>query len=305
MRAALTILPAAAGTAVVDIYKYVFRRDKGLFVRLFMDSYDHQAWYYLRKGEYMDAMAQMPCLRFEQNSVRGGRIRGFYYQCSPGFSKKIAFIVHGYRASHLEAAGPLICGYLQRGFDVFCCDHYAHGESQGEEIGYGAWEGEDCLHWVEFLRWRFGGDVEILVHGFSMGGNIVLHLCTSECKNIRAIIDDSGYTGADEILKSNLGILYPLMDFLRSFSTKSTIFSTNAQEIVKKAVIPVTFVHGTDDKTVPFAMGQRLYELCAGEKSRMFLEGVGHVEAMYLRPVEYWALIGTLEEKYFTKREEE
>jgi len=302
MKAAQALIPvAAAGFLLDDAYRYVFCRHKGVVLYRFMDTKDHEAWYYVRKDNYQEAIAKLPCLRFEQSSVRGGRIRGFYYQCGKGFSKKIAFIVHGYRAEHLEAAGPFIDGYLQRGFDVFCCDHYAHGESQGEQIGYNVWESEDCLHWIDFLRWRFGDDVQIVLHGFSMGGGIVLKMCDKVPKNVKFIIDDSGYSGIDELLRSSLGPLYPFMDIIRRFSTKSTFFSTNTRSNVEKAVVPITFVHGNGDKTVPFHMGEEMYAICPGEKERFFRENVGHVEMVYLHPDEYWAMIERNTEKYFDK----
>lgn len=284
----LAALPAAL--CGEDLYRYVFCRHWGVLMHRFLDKEGHESWYYAQKEAYKQNLRAIPCEKFAQTSVRGGTLRGFYYRSGEGYSRRIAFIVHGYRAEHTEAAGPVLDYYLSRGFDVFCCDHYAHGESDGEHIGYGAWESEDCLHWLDFLRWRFK-DAKILLHGFSMGGGIVLKICDRVPESVKLIVSDSGFTGPDEILKNNLGVLYAPMALAYRLITKYPLSSANDRQSVQNARVPLLFVHGEDDKTVPFSMGRELYELCRGEKDCLFLPGVRHVETAYLHKKEYSALL--------------
>ena len=47
------------------------------------------------------------------------------------------------------------------------------------------------------------------------------------------------------------------------------------------------FFHGTEDRTVPFHMGEELYELCPTEKDCLFVPGARHVESMHVDPESY------------------
>ena len=78
--------------------------------------------------------------------------------------------------------------YHSRGFDLFCCDHTASGEGGGKLIGYGVYESQDCLKWLEVLTERFGADVQVILHGFSMGGATVLKMSDRVPGNVRFIV---------------------------------------------------------------------------------------------------------------------
>ena len=53
-------------------------------------------------------------------------------------------------------------------------DERSHGDSEGEYIGFGCLDRMDALGWIEWLVGRCGEDMEILLHGTSMGGATVL-----------------------------------------------------------------------------------------------------------------------------------
>ena len=65
-----------------------------------------------------------------------------------------------------------------------------------------------------------------------------------------------------------------------------------------RATLPILFVHGTEDHTVPFAMGRELYELYPGTKDHLFVEGAHHVESMHRAPEAYAAKLDEFIGKY-------
>lgn len=40
--------------------------------------------------------------------------------------------------------------------------------------------------------------------------------------------------------------------------------------------MPILFIHGDDDKFVPFSMMDELYEACGGPKEKFVVQGAGH-----------------------------
>lgn len=63
---------------------------------------------------------------------------------------------------------------------------------------------------------------------------------------------------------------------------------------VKKATVPILFVHGKADMAVPTAMCPRLYEAYPTRKEMLLVEGAGHAESIVYAPEEYHAAIRRL-----------
>ena len=56
---------------------------------------------------------------------------------------------------------------------------------------------------------------------------------------------------------------------------------------VKKAKVPILFIHGDADTFVPCSMCFEIYENCASKKNMLIVHGAGHVEAFYKEQVLY------------------
>ena len=64
---------------------------------------------------------------------------------------------------------------------------------------------------------------------------------------------------------------------------------------------PILFIHGTDDPTVPFAMGEKLYDVCTTvEKDKLFVDGAIHAYCYYDAKEEYDKKVTEFLDKYLT-----
>ena len=280
-----------------ELYRYVFCRPSSrLFCRLF-DSKGHEAGYYELRDGCAEKLRKTPCEKLYLTSDRGEKLAGFYYPCGAG-GKKIAFIVHGYRSDHLDTGGMYYDYYKSRGIDVFCCDHTAAGESEGRFIGFDVFESADCLKWIELLKEKFGADIQILLHGFSMGGATVLQMSGDCPENVKFIIADSAYTDAYASMHHQVLFFYTP---LRLLNRVIAGYDWNASDVtgsLARARLPILFVHGREDRLVPCACGPKLYSLYQGEKDCLFPEKTRHVESMYTSPAAYCAKIDAFLERY-------
>ena len=212
--------------------------------------------------------------------------KGFYYPFGSN-GKKIAFIIHGYRSEHAETAGRTFEYYKSRGIDVFCCDHTASGESEGNFIGFDVFETKDCLRWIKFLISRFGENTEIILHGFSMGGATVLKMSCYCPENVKFIISDSGFVNAKASLDHQVGPMYKPLRLINKLVAGYDLDDSDVRTSLAKTKLPILFVHGQDDRLVPFDNGEKLYQMYQGDKDFFFPRFTRHVEAMYTSPDEY------------------
>ena len=305
MKQALLLPLALAGAAagfVEELYRYTFCREGSRLLAPFLDKKGHEPAYYAARDSAAEALRRRPRERMELRSARGEKLVGYYYPAS-GEGKRIAFIVHGYRSEHAETAGLYEPYYASHGFDLFCCDHTAHGESEGRLIGFDAYEWEDCLQWLELLRRRFGEDVQIVLHGFSMGAATVMKMSAHCPKQVKFIVEDCGYASAAGQLRASLGPLYPLMRFLNRCIARYDLSDTDVRESLSRARLPILFVHGREDRTVPFSNGETLYAMYPGAKDCLFVEGARHVESMYVDPAGDESKLNTFTKQYFIETE--
>ena len=298
--APVLLLPAGAVLGLTtEMYRYVFCRKGSKLLNSFGGKKTHAEDYYEHRDGLAERLRGLPQQRFVIRSERGERLTGHYIP-GGGKGKRIAFIVHGYHSEYADTAGMYYDFYASHGFDIFACDHTAHGESEGRYIGFGAFECEDCLLWLRFLQAKFGSDVQIVLHGFSMGAATVL-LMSDRCpKNVRFIVADSGYRDAPTLLKGQLGPLYTPLAAIHRRIAHCELREADTRQALSHASVPILFVHGQKDPTVPFKNGPALFALYRGEKDCLFPENAKHVESMHVAPEAYARKLERMIARYVT-----
>ena len=269
-----------------ELYRYVFCRGSSRLFTLLFDSKGHTDDYYEKRDAAAGRLRAVPCETFTVTSARGEALKGFYYPNGAG-GKKIAFLVHGYRSEHAETAGFFYDYYKSRGIDLFCCDHTASGESGGHFIGFDLFETEDCLLWLDFLAKKFGPDTQILLHGFSMGAATVMQMSSRCPETVKFIIEDSGYENARASMDHQIGPLYQPLRLLNRMIAGYDWNDSDVTASLAASRIPMLFVHGQDDKLVPYENGPKLYGLYQGPKDCLFPTGTRHIETIYTSPEAY------------------
>lgn len=138
-----------------------------------------------------NSLAQMQRLPHEDWSITscdGLTLRALYYP-SEG-SRKTVIWVHGYTShAERESAFPSLF-YRSLGFNVLIPYLRAHGPSQGRYISFGPMERLDMMGWVDMVNARYPNG-QIMIHGLSMGGGIVLDLATVEMQNVKCLVSDA------------------------------------------------------------------------------------------------------------------
>jgi fermentation-respiration switch protein FrsA (DUF1100 family) len=218
------------------------------------------------------------------SSEDGLRLVGYWLPAEKP-SRDCVILAHGYtsRARYMSDFARFYREEL--GFNVLMPDARGHGASEGDYIGMGWPERRDYVRWITWLIGRQGEDSRIVLHGVSMGGATVL-MASGEAlpPNVRAVIEDCGYTSADEEFSYQIGRLYhlprsPIIPTTSRLTKQRAGYSfeeASALAQVRKSRTSTLFIHGEDDNFVPFEMVKRLYAACPADKALFVVPGAGH-----------------------------
>lgn len=204
--------------------------------------------------------------------------------------KKAVICFHGYTGEGLSNHVAIADYFLKRGYAMLMPDARAHGESEGEYIGFGCLDRQDALGWINWMIQELGEDVKIMLHGTSMGGATVLMTSGLELPaNVKGIVSDCGFTSPKEVFTYVLNHMYHLpafpaiqgADLLNKKLAGYGMDECNAKYEVEKAKVPILFIHGSADTFVPCSMCHEIYDHCSSPKRKVIIEGAAHAESYY------------------------
>ena len=211
--------------------------------------------------------------------------------------KKFVLGIHGYKSYSRPEFAPYAEFYRSLGFTLLLPDDRAHAPSEGKYIGFGVLDRLDCVDWAKYLVNSYGKDIEIYLHGVSMGGSTVIAASGENDLpvQVRGVIADCAFSSAGEIVEYHLKETahLPVSYFkrrLEKLCQKEAGFNFSEYtplKQIKNAKIPFLFVHGSKDTMVPPFMVHELYEACPTEKQLLFVENAGHGESIAFAPDEY------------------
>lgn len=152
--------------------------------------------------------------------------------------------------------------FTRHGYEVLMMDYPGFGKSTGpltEEELYA-----DALQMYQVARTRFSPD-SIIIYGRSLGTGVAAQLASvRDCK--RLVLEAPYYNLTDMAMR--MAPIYPY-GFMLNFK-----FPTD--EYLPKVTAPITIIHGTDDRTVPYTSGLKLKEFFKKGDNFVTIPGAGH-----------------------------
>ena len=223
-------------------------------------------------------------------------------------SNKWAIVVHGYGGS-----GKLMSDkskyFYDMGYNVLIPDLRGHGKSEGDYIGMGWKDRLDIISWINFII-KENPNAEIVLHGTSMGAATVLMTSGENLpSNVKAIVADCAYTSAwDEFsyqletyLKVPSYYILNVTNMVTKLKAGYSLKEASALECVKKATVPILFIHGDKDKFVPYSMMDKLYDATNSPKEKLTIDGGEHANSDLVSPFLYWLTLEDFLNQYVTQ----
>jgi fermentation-respiration switch protein FrsA (DUF1100 family) len=160
--------------------------------------------------------------------------------------------------------------------DVLLFDYRGYGRSEGRPDEEGTYRDGRAAYNYLVRECGLAPD-RIILFGESLGAAIAVQMATE--LQARALVLESPFTSIRDMARS----VYP---FLPVGSLLRTRYDNLAK--IQQVTVPLLVLHGTHDRTVPFAQGKRLFE-AAREPKRFFgIEGAGHNDTFYVGGEAYW-----------------
>lgn len=206
--------------------------------------------------------------------------------------------VHGYRSSHASMSA-LASYYGLQGWNALMPDLRGCGDSEGDYIGMGWPDRRDMLQWISWILER-DSQAQIVLHGISMGGAAVMMTAGEALPSqVKAIVEDCGYTSVWDIFADEMDYLFHLPAFpllniasgISSFRAGYSFSEASALKQISGAQVPVLFIHGSEDNFVHTDMVYRVYDACPTEKQLLVVEGAGHGNSFNHAPDTYFETV--------------
>lgn len=233
----------------------------------------------------------------------GLKLHAYLLPCTA--SHKWVIDIHGYTGKATDTL-EVVKEFHEEGFSVLYPDCRAHGESEGAAIGMGWPDRLDMLRWIDYIIER-DKSAEIVLYGVSMGAATVMMTVGEKFPaNVKAAIEDCGYTSVWDEFAYQLKALFYLPAFpvlyMASLITRVRagywFDEASALNQIRKCTIPVFFIHGTADTFVPFWMERVLYDAAKCEKQLLVVENAGHAGASRILGKEYWRKVFDFTSRY-------
>lgn len=214
-------------------------------------------------------------------------------------SKRFVICIHGYKCNGPDEFSHMLPFYRNNlGYNYLLPDLRAHGRSEGKYIGFGALDFKDIDLWVNYLVERFGEDIEIIIHGISMGAaTAMLVCCSNPAKQVKLTIEDCGYTNAYDEMCNTVrdrcaglkisDVMVKLGDPLCKLIAGYHFKDADPLGKMKNAATPILFIHGSNDTFVPTKMVYELYDAYTQKKDIFIVEGAVHAFSYYDAKEEY------------------
>lgn len=224
---------------------------------------------------------------------------------NPQADHKWAIVIHGYGGESIKMCSEAYKFY-NMGYSVLIPDLRGCGESEGIAVGMGWLDRLDIIKWINYITDK-DSESQIVLYGVSMGGAAVMMTAGEQLPaNVKAAIEDCGYTSVNDELEVLLNDIFGLPPFPVITSTDVVCFfkagytfeQASSIEQIKKSVTPTLFIHGDEDKFVPFEMLDKVYEAASCPKEKLVIEGAGHVGSSGTEPDLYWHTVEKFLNKY-------
>ena len=221
---------------------------------------------------------------------RDGLLLHAYYIPASVPAGRLVILHHGFTSKAMDNSTHAMF-FHNLGYEVLLLDLRAHGESEGEYVGFGILDRFDTLEWIRYSKNRFGQDIKIVLHGTSMGASTVLMtLGIPEVQeSVSAVIADCAYTSPYEIFAHVIQTKYHLppapilaaTDIRAKAAAGYSFNDYSTLDALRCNRVPVLFIHGKEDKFVPVWMSQKNYEICSGPKDLLLVDNAGHGSSVF------------------------
>lgn len=181
-------------------------------------------------------------------SANGNKINGWFLKPKNKTSTITLLHLHGNSGclfSQFQAITPLI----KNDFQIFLFDYSGFGFSEGKATKENILT--DALSALDYLKNRQDiKNTKLVIYGQSLGGHLSAVVAAQRQNDIDGLVIEGAFSSHKDIAANNAGI------FGRIFVNEKY----SAVKTIKDYKKPLLVIHSTEDKIIPFKMGQKIFD---------------------------------------------
>ena len=290
---------AAACTVIITaeellVFHFGFRKAGDLLMKYWSEHNrtPEEAKELIRQGNKW--LTEQDVREVSVQSFEGLTLRG-HFLVNPD-AKRTLIAFHGYRSNAYYDFGALVKFYYDQGCNVLLVEQRGHLISEGDYVDFGVLARRDVVTWTAFANDYFDKQYPLYLTGISMGAATILMAQDQGLPdNVCGMIADCGYSNTYRevgYFGSQFGITLtkykmPVIDWLCEKRAGYRLTDANPVDALKKAKVPVLFIHGTEDPLVRPSDTEENSAACASEHKTVFIEGAVHAQSYFTDPERY------------------
>ncbi len=216
--------------------------------------------YLARPGVEAPDIKGLPIQDLRIPTPDGQVLQGWYEPPQPG--KPVFLYLHG-QGTTLEASKWRFVRMHKEGAGYLAIAYRGFSGSTGTPTEKGLFI--DGLAGYDWLRARGFAAQDIVIHGHSLGTGVATYVATQ--RPARALILEAPFTAASDVGQERYPYVPVTLLMHDHFANRDRI---------KDVHMPVMIAHGTADSVIPFAEGQKLYDLANAPKVFVAMPGSDH-----------------------------
>ena len=184
------------------------------------------------------------------------------------------------------------CHVMGLGYNCIVYDMRGHGEDAPAPATYGLIEGKDLAELVKDTRARYPQISQLGLHGESMGGSTTIEALQYR-PQVDFAVSDCAFADLESTLRQKLKSMH-LPEFLVGLADVGirVLYGYKLDDMrpidtLGDNGIPILYIHGDADTTVPPQSAQQLYDRTQGTKQLHYVAGANHAESVLVAPDEY------------------
>jgi len=210
------------------------------------------------------------------SSSNGLKLNGLFF---PAPNARITMILFHGNAENVGDRLDFIKMLVGLGLNVFYFDYQGYGRSQGNPTEQGTYE--DGLAAYGYVRSRADVDPErIAFYGRSLGGGIAIDVAART--GCYRLITEGAFASIKEMAKG----FVPVIPFQYTVPDKY-----NNVKKIAALNMPYLIIHGTEDGTVPFSHGKKLFDAANDPKEFYPVDNAGHNDVHVVADKAFWEKI--------------
>jgi len=209
-------------------------------------------------------------------SKSGNKVHTIFYKRETPIAT--IFILHG-NARNLQGWSHTARKLHDLGFQTFMMDYQGFGNSEGKPSHKNV-IADAQIAFDYLLNRKEVQSTKIIVLGFSLGGNLAVRIASDNADKIDALAIEGAFTGHRAIA---IGVGPRLLKFVPFLLAKNAI---NGKKLIASIDLPKLIIHSTEDKIIPYKMGQDFYEHASEPRELWTISGP-HIRGLWLFEAEY------------------